>query len=128
VTRRSCTSKPATTPSASALADAFLDRGHEDTRNDATLDDIDELETSAAFEGFDAQRHFAKLTGTATLLLVPTVPFGGSGNRFTIGDPRRCGVEVQLVLLRQPRQLGAQVHFADAANHRFVGRRLAFDA
>jgi hypothetical protein len=37
------------------LANALLDRGHEDSRNDATLDDIDELEAGAAFERFDAQ-------------------------------------------------------------------------
>jgi hypothetical protein len=45
--------------------------------NDATLDDIDELETGATFERLDAQHDFTELAGATALLLVPAVPFGG---------------------------------------------------
>jgi hypothetical protein len=128
VTRRSCDREAGDDAIGQCLADAFLDRGHEHPRNDAALDDIDEFEAGATFQRFDAQRHFTKLTGTTALLLVPAVPFGGRSNRFTIGDLRRCGIEFEFVLLRQPGELGAQVHFADAANDRFIGRRMAFDA
>ena len=55
------------------------------------------------------------------------VALGSLGNGFAVGNARRAGVQLHLVLLLHAGQLGAQVHVTQAADHRLVGVRVALD-
>ena len=109
------------------LAHALFHRRHEHAGDDAALDHVDELEAGAARQRLDAQHHLAELAGAAALLLVAAVALGPARDGLAVGDLRRAGVEFQLVLLLHALQLGAQVHFAEAADHGLVGGGMALD-
>ena len=95
---------------------------------DAALDVVDELESGAALPRLDAQVHLAELAGAAALLLVAEMALGAALYGLAVGNLRRRGGHLQLVLLRHLLQLVFQVHLAEAADHRLVGRRVALDA
>ena len=80
------------------LADALLDRRHEDAGDHAALDHVDELEAFAAALRLDAQMHLAELAGATRLLLVAVHRLGRGGNGLAIGNARRPGVNLELVL------------------------------
>ena len=109
------------------LADTLLDRGHEDAGNHPALHRIDELEALAPALRLDAQMHLAELPGAARLLLVAIHRLGMAGDGFAVGNARRLGVDLQLVLAGHLGQFGLEVDFAETADDRLVAGRMAFD-
>ena len=109
------------------MAHAFFNRGHEHAGNDTALHRIDKLKTLAPLFRLDAQMHLAKLPGPATLFFVAMDALGRPGNGFAIGHTRRLGIDLQLVLAGHFFQLGLEMDFAQAANHRFVAAWMALN-
>jgi hypothetical protein len=99
VTRMSCTGKPATTPSANAWRTPFSTAAMNTPGMAPPLTTSTNSKPAPALQRLHAQHDLAELAGTAALLLVAAVTFGGRGDGLAVGDLRRAGVEFQLVLL-----------------------------
>src|SRR4051794_8444620 len=80
------------------FAHAFFHRRNELRRNRAALDLIDELETFAARERLDLEKHFAELAGAAALFLVAVMAFGARSDGLSIRNARRLGAHIDAIL------------------------------
>jgi hypothetical protein len=58
---------------------------------------------------FDAQEHFAELTGAAGLFLVAVMAFGLGADGFAVGDARWAGFDVDAVAVFQALQIDPQM-------------------
>jgi len=91
------------------LAHAFLDCGQELARDRPAFHRIDELETFATRQGFDAQEHFAELARAARLLLVAMMSLSRRPYGFAVGDTWRTRGDLQAMPFLQSIQIDAQM-------------------
>ncbi len=73
------------------LAHTLLDGRDVLVRDHAALDRVDEMEPFATPAGTNPKMDVGELAATARLLLVTMLRLGRSGDRFEVGNVRRCG-------------------------------------
>ncbi len=81
------------------LAHAFFDGWKILARNRAAFHGVDEFESAAARQRFDAQKHFAELACATGLFLVAMMAFRIDRDRFAIGDAWRSCFHFDAVAL-----------------------------
>src|SRR5256886_5728702 len=109
-------------------AHTLLDRRDELVGDRAAFHAVDEFEAAAAGQRLHFQEPLAELAGAAGLLLVAAVPFRARRDRLAVGNRRRAGVELELVLRRHLLEHGPEMHLAEPAHYRLVRLGVVLDA
>ena len=107
--------------------DAFLDGGNIIARHDAAGDLLLEGKARAARQRLDVEHDVAVLAVAARLLLVAAALDDAFADGLAVADARLAPLDGDAEAVAQPLGGDAQVHFALAPQHHFVGFRIVLD-